>query len=155
LKRLIILLSVLMLTACIHDPWRKDSATQTAPSNQQVAAAGYLKERTTSAITRSDIASVKATDAKWVSDLYGSSYPEAALQVATAGATELRTWPGTERNYQLAYADWFASVDRLDADILSRNMRAYRRHVVQLALRRRVDWPDAAHLVRLSFSATP
>jgi hypothetical protein len=73
------------------------------------------------------------------------------LQIATAGATELRTWPGTDHNYQKAQAEWSAVDDRLRLDIASRDMTAYRRHILQLAWRGPVRWSNAAHLFRLSF----
>jgi hypothetical protein len=73
------------------------------------------------------------------------------LQIETANATELRTWPGTDRNYSKAQAEWTAVDNLLREDIATRNMSAYRRHIGQLARRGPVTAPDAAYLVKLSY----
>ena len=80
--------------------------------------------------------------------------PVIDLQIATARATELRTWPGTNTNYQKAYAEWSAVDDLLSADIATRNMNAYRRHIAQLARTGPVTKANEVCLVRMSFAVS-
>jgi len=121
-------LAILTLTACIHDPWKKFAPhVAFAAPNKSCS----VTERTAT---------------------FGD--PVVDLQIATAGATELRTWPGTATNYQKAEAEWRGVDELLSADIATRNMNAYRRHIAQLARTGPVTKANEVCLVRMSFAVS-